>query len=347
MSKYKILCAAFAVFLSMTTQPLFAGGGDRSVTTSSYVDSEGNRGVVITNQSARDMNRYIRQSQDGRYVYKNYTHLSPQKASGISSPASQSHSQAGLRTPYTHYDASFIANCHRIMEPIVIPCPGMGNVDITPIIIKEAQEHNIDPLLIKTVIKFESGFCASAVSPAGACGLMQLMPDTASGLGVGDVFNPYENIAGGVHYIRRQLDNFNNNVAHALAAYNAGPGAVQEYGGVPPFEETQNYVRMIMADYLGNGRVARRTALPAPSEKAEAASRKIDVISTLSRMKGESGQAAAGSSGPATQITSGTPSPEIIPISSGSRTTTNLLENRSAVQGNPLENRSTVSVPGY
>jgi SLT domain-containing protein len=232
------------------------------------------------------------------------------------------------------------------MEPIIVSCPGLGNVDITPIIIKEAQEHNIDPHLIKTVIKFESGFCATAVSPAGACGLMQLMPDTASGLGVSDVLSPYENIAGGVHYIRRQLDNFNNNVAFALAAYNAGPGAVMDYGGIPPYEETQNYVRNIMADYLAGGRVARRTARSSPSEKAESC-RKIDMQSTLSRMRGAASAAPAGGTITGAQGTSAAATPEMIPINTEQKPAKSLLENRSIIQGNPLENRPSATVPGY
>jgi len=342
MKRFTILCAAFAVCLA-AAQPVFAGNGDRSVYSSSYVDSEGNKGVVMTNRSAQDLNRTImRQSQDGRYVYRNYTRLSPARGSSPSS----SGSTGTLRAPYSHYDPSFVANAHKIMEPIIVSCPGLGNVDITPIIIKEAREHNIDPHLIKTVIKFESGFCASALSPAGACGLMQLMPDTASSLGVYDVFSPYDNIAGGVRYIRRQLDNFNNNVAFALAAYNAGPGAVMDYGGIPPYEETQNYVRNIMADYLAGGRVARRLSLPSPSEKTEPG-RKIDMLSTLSRMR------CAGSGTPVTVTNTavqGAPAqsaPELIPISAGQKASTGLLENRPVIQGNPLENRPSAAVPGY
>jgi len=111
-----------------------------------------------------------------------------------------------------------------------------------------AKKHGIDPALLAGLVKQESGFDPNAGSPAGARGLTQLMPATAAGLGVTDVLDPLQSLDGGAKYLRQQLDAFGGDVTRALAAYNAGPGAVQRYGGVPPYAETQNYVRVVQAN---------------------------------------------------------------------------------------------------
>jgi soluble lytic murein transglycosylase-like protein len=110
-----------------------------------------------------------------------------------------------------------------------------------------AASNGIDPALLKGLVSQESGFDPNARSGAGALGLTQLMPGTAAALGVTNPLDPAQSLQGGAKYLRQQLDRFGGDERLALAAYNAGPGAVQRYGGVPPYSETQNYVNSVMA----------------------------------------------------------------------------------------------------
>ena len=116
-------------------------------------------------------------------------------------------------------------------------------------VIREAAgKYGVDPKLVSAVAESESGFSQDAISATGAVGVMQLMPETAESLGV----NPYDakqNIDGGTQYLRQMLDSFNGDVRKAVAAYNAGPEAVREYGGVPPYSETQQYVSSVLDIY--------------------------------------------------------------------------------------------------
>lgn len=117
---------------------------------------------------------------------------------------------------------------------------------------RAAARYNVSADLLKAIGKAESGFNAGAVSCAGACGVMQLMPSTAKSLGVTDPFDPEQNIMGGAKLISQLLDTYNGDVKLALAAYNAGSGNVSKYGGVPPFAETQNYIEKVIA-YMDGG----------------------------------------------------------------------------------------------
>ncbi len=121
-------------------------------------------------------------------------------------------------------------------------------IPIEDIIMQTAAEYGVDPKLVKAIAIAESNMNQEAISPVGAVGVMQLMPETAEDLGV-DPYDKSDNIVGGTRYIRQMLDTFDGNVPLAVAAYNAGPGAVKRYGGIPPYSETKNYVGKVMDLY--------------------------------------------------------------------------------------------------
>lgn len=122
-------------------------------------------------------------------------------------------------------------------------------------LLASARRHGVDPLLVKAVILTESAHRRWATSPQGAMGLMQLMPATARRFGVADPYDPAQNVAGGTRYLRWLLDRFGGNVTLALAGYNAGEGAVDRYGGIPPYRETRNYVRRVQTTHAALGRI--------------------------------------------------------------------------------------------
>ena len=146
-----------------------------------------------------------------------------------------------------------------------------GDEKIDSYILDSSVRNGIDPVLIYAQMHTESSFKRMAISPAGARGLMQLMPGTAARFGVKNIFDPQQNIEGGVRYMRFLLDAFNGDVSLALAGYNAGEGAVLKYGRrIPPYRETQEYVRKISQRYamLRNGEMARSARTVSPSQVA-------------------------------------------------------------------------------
>jgi len=138
------------------------------------------------------------------------------------------------------------------------PNAKLSPTDLHEMLNKAGHEHNLDVDLLASLVNAESGGNPRAVSPVGARGLMQLMPSTAAGLGVKDSFQPNENVRGGSTYLDALLTRYHDNLALALAAYNAGPAAVDKYRGIPPYRETANYVARVIHEF--NRRVLAREA---------------------------------------------------------------------------------------
>jgi len=137
----------------------------------------------------------------------------------------------------------------RISRPRTGACADCNYATMEPLIRNVSRAVGVDPALVAAVIDVESGFNRRAVSPAGAQGLMQLMPATAQGFGVSDVYDPVQNVAAGTLYLDQMLRQFSGNLSYALAAYNAGEANVRSYGGIPPFAETQAYVPRVLSRY--------------------------------------------------------------------------------------------------
>ncbi|HXO18422.1 MAG TPA: lytic transglycosylase domain-containing protein [Thermoanaerobaculia bacterium] len=162
------------------------------------------------------------------------------------------------------FNENAVQHARRYSDTLVaVPDPRLE-----PLIVRHADNQQLDPKLVRAVIQVESGYNARALSRAGAMGLMQLMPDTAAELAVANPYDPEQNLRGGTTYLRRMIDRFAGRLEFAVAAYNAGPEAVVRHGGVPPYPDTRDYVRRVLGLYHGErgGPVVlslSRTAAPA------------------------------------------------------------------------------------
>lgn len=144
----------------------------------------------------------------------------------------------------------------------------LPDAELLPLIERHSLAQSLDPKLVRALIQAESGYNRRALSNKGAIGLMQLMPGTAKDLRVSDPWNADENVRGGTTYLRQLIDRFSGRLEWAVAAYNAGPGAVERYGGIPPYRETREYVRRVLGLYNGSDiRLASLTTATAASSR--------------------------------------------------------------------------------
>ena len=173
--------------------------------------------------------------------------------------------ETGSSTNFIDLPATAIATVEPLPDPPK-PTPSLSaqpqpnSANVNDLLVHAGAQHNIDVELLASVVKAESGFHPDAVSRTGARGLMQLMPATARTLGVNDAFQPDQNIAGGAAYLDYLLTRYHNDISLALAAYNAGPGAVDRYHGIPPFRETRAYVARVENEFIRRKRAASRSA---------------------------------------------------------------------------------------
>ncbi len=179
--------------------------------------------------------------------------------------------------------------------------PARPKTDLNQVVNEASDHYRLDPDLVNSVIKAESGFNVRAVSPKGAQGLMQLMPGTAAQLGVPNTFDAQQNVEGGTRYLRELLERYNFDLVKALAAYNAGPQRVEQFGGVPPYYETRAYVARIVRDFNKKKTAAKKTSGATATTQKAAADQKTSpkAGSTASKSQSATSQMRASASKPA------------------------------------------------
>jgi soluble lytic murein transglycosylase-like protein len=180
-------------------------------------------------------------------------------------PSSEASSQASSALPAPSPGSGTGPGTKSNPVPVV-----MAPAALDAVVQQSAEKNHVDPALVRAVISTESNWNSSAVSPKGALGLMQLIPGTAERLGVGNAFDPVQNVDAGTRYLGTLLQRYNGDLSKALAAYNAGPGAVDRFGGIPNYPETRNYVEKVTSTYFspGSGRQPHAFAIPRPIYRA-------------------------------------------------------------------------------
>jgi soluble lytic murein transglycosylase-like protein len=188
---------------------------------------------------------------DGRRIFVNAEPLNVVKATALNTPKAP-------RSIYLTGEIAFMGKDR--------PAMNVDRDGVEKIVREAADRHHVDPALVRAVIETESNWNPAARSRKGALGLMQLIPTTATRFGVNDIFNPQQNVDAGVHYLKTLLERYNGNLDLALAAYNAGEGAVDRAHGIPSYRETRNYVQKVQHAYFrpGSGRLENAFARPNP-----------------------------------------------------------------------------------
>ncbi len=227
--------ATFLSFTSPSVQAQTRSGSSATITTST--DDSGRQIYVNDSNSAPS----IRKSQPTRFIPSGLAYWSPSEHrwKGVRSASIRAARSAAAEVSQSEQTSSFVRG-----KPFT-------QQEIDAAIDQAAAQHNVDPSLVRAVIKVESNFNPNAVSRKGAMGLMQLMPQTARQLNVTNPFDPEQNVDAGVRHLKQLMESFGGDVKLSLAAYNAGAGAVARSGGVPRFAETRNYVKRITGLYYG------------------------------------------------------------------------------------------------
>jgi len=251
-----MLTTAIATSISLASTPVFAAADNddqRPAARSGITTSEENGRTVYVNQD--DPKSGVRETQAAQpkrpglvYWSSKENRWKPVPSAGTASMKAAKSAAAEV-TEYFGHDSTQSANA-KIMKANVHGHQASPE-EIDSAIVMSAARHNVDPNLVRAVVKVESNFNSNAVSRKGAMGLMQLMPSTARSLNVKNPFDPEQNVDAGVRHLKQLLENYNGDVNLTLAAYNAGSGAVARSAGVPRFAETQNYVRRITNLYYG------------------------------------------------------------------------------------------------
>ena len=211
-------------------------------------------------------------------------------------PAKNANTEAPAILPYRRTNQT---SAH---SPLSFPQP---RVDLNEVVNSASDRYRLDPDLVNSVIKAESGFNSHAVSPKGAQGLMQLMPGTASQLGVPNAFDPRANVEGGTRYLRELLERYNFDLVKALAAYNAGPQRVEQFRGVPPYYETRAYVARIVRDFnkkkIAQQKAAAKTTVAKTTAAKKPAGAMANSTASVAKSQAATSQQRAAAAKPAGQ----------------------------------------------